>query len=84
MPKQTLILTDNEVAVVLRALAICQSDMEDSRDTSRRAEVKDYYDRKAKEYSRVWDSVYKGGNNDDFFADLDKAITVASDAIERP
>lgn len=80
--KQTLTLTDNEVAVILRALAICQSDMEEARDEAKNSKVKDYYERKAKEYSRVWGAVYKGGNNDEFFSELDKALAVATDAIE--
>lgn len=88
MPKQTIILTDNEVTVVLRALAICQSDMEEAYDEAKNSMVKDYYKRKAEKYSRVWNSVwnsvYTCGNKDDALWDLDKAIMIATDAIGRP
>lgn len=78
----TLTLTVSQIRTIQKALAICESDMLDAKDSSRSEPTREYYDRKMKEYKTVWDAVYKQMNADDFCSSLDKSLLSSEGALD--
>ena len=79
----TITLTDSQVRIVLKSLAICEADMDDARDNSRSEATREYYTRAARIYKTVWDALYKQTHPDEFFSDLDKSVLASEGVLDR-
>lgn len=77
-------LTEDQIRVVLRALAVVSTEAQhDSRD-SRSANVREYYDRLFKTYDAVYTTIHNqaGGAADE--AEFDRMYAACDDTMDRP
>lgn len=79
----TLTLTEEQVRIILKSLAVCEGDMDEAREECRSDATRAYYTRKAEEYRTVWNAVYAQTTDDAHYRDTDHTISRAEGTLDR-
>lgn len=66
---------------VLRALSVCAADAELNAEEAQTAALREYYGRKRVEYETAYIHLH-GLVEDNFFSELDMALTASGDALQ--
>ena len=74
-------LTQGQIKIILRALAVCSADAQDSRDTCNGDRIREYYERKRREYDDCYAAVHDA-IEDPFLCSVDRSIDIAENALE--
>lgn len=74
-------LSQAQIKTILRALAVCSADAQDNRDNCNGEQIRDYYERKRREYDECYTAVHDAVE-DPFWCSTDRAIDIAETALE--
>lgn len=75
-------LTSAQIKTILRALAVCSADAQDNRDNCNGEQIREYYERKRREYNECYTAVHDAVE-DPFWCRTDRIIENTENALER-